>query len=158
MILYHGTNTDFETIDLSKSMPNKDFGRAFYLTDLKPQAEQMAATKVLLSGGISQVLTYQFDEELLSSTSLNVKIFKEYSKEWAEFIFANRDLDPMDFQHPYDIVYGPIADDRVGVQIRKFRDRYITIDELITALRYMKGITFQYAFCTNKAIDKLIRL
>ena len=26
MILYHGTNINFETIDLTKSKPNKDFG------------------------------------------------------------------------------------------------------------------------------------
>ena len=27
MILYHGSNVDIETIDLSKSKPYKDFGR-----------------------------------------------------------------------------------------------------------------------------------
>ena len=26
MILYHGTNADFDEIDLRKSKPNKDFG------------------------------------------------------------------------------------------------------------------------------------
>jgi len=30
MILYHGSNIAIETIDLSKSKPNKDFGKAFY--------------------------------------------------------------------------------------------------------------------------------
>ena len=32
MILYHGTNVDFDRIDLLKSKPNKDFGRGFYLS------------------------------------------------------------------------------------------------------------------------------
>ena len=27
MILYHGTNADFDEIDLPKSKPNKDFGQ-----------------------------------------------------------------------------------------------------------------------------------
>lgn len=27
MILYHGTNVAFDSIDLSKSKPNKDFGQ-----------------------------------------------------------------------------------------------------------------------------------
>ena len=31
MRLYHSSNTDFEVIDLSRSKPNKDFGRAFYI-------------------------------------------------------------------------------------------------------------------------------
>ena len=33
MILYHGTNTEFDVIDLSKSKPNKDFGQGFYLSE-----------------------------------------------------------------------------------------------------------------------------
>ncbi len=32
MKLYHGTNTDFGEILLSRCRPNKDFGRGFYLT------------------------------------------------------------------------------------------------------------------------------
>jgi hypothetical protein len=31
MILFHGTNTDIETIDLSRSLNYKDFGKGFYL-------------------------------------------------------------------------------------------------------------------------------
>lgn len=38
MILYHGTNASFEAIDLSRSRPNKDFGRGFYLSADKEQA------------------------------------------------------------------------------------------------------------------------
>ena len=33
MILYHGTNQDFETVDLSKCKRGKDFGCGFYLSD-----------------------------------------------------------------------------------------------------------------------------
>ena len=32
MILYHGTNVDFQQIDIRKSNPYKDFGQGFYLT------------------------------------------------------------------------------------------------------------------------------
>lgn len=35
MILYHGSNMEIERIDLSKSRPNKDFGKGFYLTEDK---------------------------------------------------------------------------------------------------------------------------
>ncbi|MBQ7462142.1 MAG: DUF3990 domain-containing protein [Bacteroidaceae bacterium] len=31
MKLYHGSTIDIQRIDLAKSKPNKDFGRAFYL-------------------------------------------------------------------------------------------------------------------------------
>ena len=45
MILYHGTNVDFDVIDIEKSNPYKDFGKGFYLTDIKEQAERMAQRK-----------------------------------------------------------------------------------------------------------------
>ena len=48
--------------------------------------------------------------------------------------------------HDYDIVYGPIADDRVGLQLRKFKDEIITLEDLANNLKYIKGISFQYAF------------
>ena len=41
MILYHGTNKAFDTIDLTKSKPNKDFGQGFYLSREYSQAMEM---------------------------------------------------------------------------------------------------------------------
>lgn len=46
MKLYHGTNKDFDKIDLLKSKPNKDFGRGFYLSANYEQALTMAQVKV----------------------------------------------------------------------------------------------------------------
>lgn len=46
MKLYHGTNRDFESIDLKKSKPNKDFGRGFYLSDNYEQAMSMAKSRL----------------------------------------------------------------------------------------------------------------
>ena len=45
MRLYHGTNTDFSEIDLAKSFPLKDFGKGFYLTAIREQAERMTKRK-----------------------------------------------------------------------------------------------------------------
>ena len=46
MKLYHGTNQTFDSIDLKKSKPNKDFGRGFYLSAEYEQAINMAKIKV----------------------------------------------------------------------------------------------------------------
>ena len=40
MILYHGTNAEFDIIDLAKSNRFKDFGQGFYLTDIRQQAAE----------------------------------------------------------------------------------------------------------------------
>ena len=42
MILFHGTNIDFDRIDFSKSKRYKDFGKGFYLTDIRLQTEELA--------------------------------------------------------------------------------------------------------------------
>lgn len=41
MLLYHGGNTDIAGIDLAMCRPYKDFGRGFYLTIMRDQAEKM---------------------------------------------------------------------------------------------------------------------
>lgn len=42
MRLYHGSTIDIAKVDLALSKPNKDFGRAFYLSDDRQQALEMA--------------------------------------------------------------------------------------------------------------------
>ena len=45
MILYHGSTVEISTIDVSKSRPNKDFGKGFYLSANRQQALRMADEK-----------------------------------------------------------------------------------------------------------------
>ena len=157
MILYHGSNIKIDVIDLTKSKRYKDFGQAFYLSAEVEQARKMAIAKVVQFGGEESVTSFNFNESCLSSNELQIKCFTEYSREWAEFVFNNRD-ENQDFSHEYDIVYGPIADDYIGLQIRDFKRNNITFEQFLANIRYHKGITFQYAFCTQKAIEQLVRL
>ena len=115
MILYHGSNVEIHSIDINKSMRGKDFGKGFYLSEDEKQAEAMAVFKSLQTDSTPIVNSFDFDERILSGNSLKVKIFKGYSLEWAEFIFKNRSNGSDTPIHDYDIVYGPIADDKVGV-------------------------------------------
>lgn len=158
MILYHGTNTEIAQIDLMRCKPFKDFGRAFYLSEVRHQAEEVAVSRTSFFGGNPMVHEFEFDETLLDSGKLKVKRFDGYTREWADFIFMNRNASTPEVAHDYDIVYGPIANDRVGVQIRRFQDKAIDIDQFVAALKYMRGITFQYAFCTDRAIQTLRKL
>ena len=73
MRLFHGTNIDFKEIDFQKCKPNKDFGKGFYLTDIKQQALDMAVRCTKFSScGSPIVQEYEFDESLLSSKELKV--------------------------------------------------------------------------------------
>jgi hypothetical protein len=157
MILYHGTNVDFETIDLSKSKPNKDFGQGFYLSADYNQAMDMAKTKVeQLETGTPIVLAFEVDEQQMAK--LKIQRYSEYSEDWAKFILLNRRNSTHKPVHDYDIVIGPIANDRVGVQLWKYETQSIDLPTLVRNLQHMKGITFQYFFGTEQAIKLLRRL
>ena len=157
MILYHGTNQDFNEIDLTKSKPNKDFGQGFYLSREYSQAMDMAKTKVeQLETGVPVVQTYEVDETAMAR--LRVLRFDDYSEEWAKFILLNRNNSTSIPAHDNDIVIGPIANDRVGVQLWKYETQAIDLPTLVHNLRNMKGITFQYYFGTERAIQILKRV
>ncbi len=156
--LYHGSNIEIDKIDLKKGRLGKDFGQGFYLSENKSQALKMAQTAVdREETGYPTVTTYLFDESLLHThDALNVKIFEGYSKEWAQFVFLNRANKTESQAHDFDVVYGPIANDKVGVQIRRFMMKYIDIDQLVKELEFIHP-TYQYFFGTERAISYLTK-
>lgn len=156
MKLYHGTNVNFDVIDLTKSNKYKDFGQGFYLTDIRSQAEELAAKKSRLFGGYPIIQEYEFDESLLSGAELKVLKFDKPSTEWAEFIFKNRNRDN-DFTHDYDIVIGPIANDGVAYLLGRYEEGTLTIEELSDKLDFKK-LNSQYFFGTDKSLKYLKRL
>ena len=159
MKLFHGSNTKVIVPDLSISKPFKDFGKGFYLSDNYEQAYDMATQKVKQTlKGEPIVSEFQFDESLMHSDELSIKIFSDYTEEWAHFVLDNRNKDFPQPIHQYDIVYGPIADDGVTFQLRRYQGGVISLARLVEELKYAKGITFQYYFGSERALQKLTAL
>lgn len=155
MILYHGSNTKIEKIDLSKCRPYKDFGKGFYLTEIREQAEKMASRTAHIYEGEPIVTEFEFDESALSK--LSVKQFDGPNEEWALFVLANRSKEHEQPTHSYDIVIGPVADDDIAQLFRNFNDGFINITMLVKGLKYKK-VSSQYFFHTEAAIKYLRRL
>lgn len=156
MILYHGTNIDFDSIDLEKGNAHRDFGRGFYLTDILQQAQKMAVRRCeQTEKGMPVVQAYQFDEHLLYDGDLKVKTFSRPTEEWAMFVYNNRTKRV--FKHDYDIVVGPVADDGVAYQLNLFKQKLISITQLVSELEY-KRLNSQYYFGTSRAVETLIRI
>lgn len=156
MILYHGSNVLIEAINLEKSKKAKDFGQGFYLSKEKDQAQKMAELTTFRQGkGVPTVTAFEVNDSIFDDDSLKVKIFEHYSEEWAEFVLLNRKNISSQQAHPYDVVVGPIADDVVGVQIRRFTLGYINSHQLMEELSYIKGPTMQYFFGTERAVERL---
>lgn len=158
MILYHGSNVDIESIDLSRSSVGKDFGCGFYLTTSREQAERMGRRRARLYGGEMVVSTFEFDEKAAREAGLNIKDFLSYSKEWADFVLANRKNDTRTQIHDFDIVHGPIANDDVGFQIRRLLAGMITIETFLNELKFKEGVTYQYFFATERSVQFLKKL
>lgn len=157
--LYHGSNMKVEVPDLVHSKPFKDFGRGFYLSADKQQAWDMAFQKVSQTKeGKAEVTEFLFDEAVMSSGELKVLSYPDYCEEWALFVLANRNKNNEQPIHDYDIVYGPIADDGVTFQLRRYEGGVISLPRLVEELKYAKGITFQYFFGTERALQQLKRL
>jgi len=154
MKLYHGTNADIETIDLTKGLRYKDFGKGFYLTPNRETACRMAQKRARLFGGTATLITYELDDSALQS-DLKVKVFPEKaSVEWLLFVDANRDRKNQQPVHDYDIVVGPIADDGVVLQLTNYREGIYSPEEAARLLqdRYLDQ---QYYLGTERALNYL---
>jgi len=151
MILYHGSNTAIETIDFDKCKPYKDFGRGFYLTEIKEQAVLMARRTASIYGGEAVVTVFEFNETAaLDDPKLSVKRFDEPDEEWALFVMNNRSRTQEHPFHEYDIVIGPVADDTIATLFRNFDDGIIDLPTLVNGLKYKK-VSSQYFFHSHKA-------
>lgn len=161
IFLYHGSNTIIEEIDLQKTRPYKDFGRGFYLTSMKEQAEKMAQRVSRIYGGEPYVMEYIFHEEKLKELELNARIFERPSREWALFVINNRNRDYQDISNSecnhdekYDLVIGPVADDDLALLFRQFSGGLISVEVLTEAMKFKK-LTNQYSFHTERALELL---
>lgn len=162
MLLYHGSNTDIKEIDLSMCRPYKDFGRGFYLTVMKEQAEKMANRVARIYGGTSVVNVFEIDDSVFQTSGLNIKDFgTKTSEEWARFVRNNRDKSFSDFSdlecnfdNKYDIVIGPIANDDMALLFRQYENGMITFENMLNGMIY-KETTNQYSFHTQEAVNLL---
>lgn len=154
MKLYHGSNMVIDRIDLEKCRPYKDFGKGFYLTDIRLQAERMAARTTRMFKGEPTLSVFDFDLESAVTQGLKIKIFHSPDEEWARFVMANRDKGVVQPTHDYDIVIGPVADDTIARILRMYTENLINRHQLVDELSFSK-VTSQYFFHTEKAIKML---
>ncbi len=162
MILYHGSNVDVKVIELAMCRPYKDFGRGFYLTVLKEQADKMAKRVARLYGGSPIINTFELSDDFKSTVGLRVLDFgSETSEKWARFVMNNRNRNYRNFADPecnldnkYDVVIGPIADDAMAVLFRQYENGILSFENMVSGMIY-KETTNQYSFHTEKAISLL---
>lgn len=151
MKIYHGSLEVVEHPIILKPNRKLDYGDGFYTTTLEKQAKEWVERRMLEKHSTcGHINVYEFDDKMLPE--LNCLIFPEPNEEWAEFVMANRTK--YNFTHDYDIVYGPVANDRVYLQFGLYEAGAISVDTLIRELKTYKLID-QYLFHTDKALTAL---
>lgn len=116
--LYHGSIEVIDSPLVNVGRGNLDFGKGFYLTDIKEQAETWASVKSryhLDSAGIINCYSFDFDRAV---EECRYKCFQHYDREWLRFIIACRNGERV--WSEFDMIEGGVANDRVIDTIEAF--------------------------------------
>lgn len=151
MIVYHGSSEVVRQPDILHSCRALDFGKGFYVTSVRGQAERWARRKASLVGGRAIVNQYQMDDDM---TGLRVKRFPDDLAEWIDFVCNCRDGKP-DYQD-YDLIIGKVANDKVFRVVDMYHSGIWDKERALKEIRAYPNYD-QLAFITQRAIDKLLR-
>lgn len=157
MILYHGSVVAVENPEIVKREIGRDFGFAFYTTDIKEQAVRWARRKAILEKRKYQkkafpVVSCYIWDEAASKEELKMREFGRADMEWLDMVVKCRSQ--IQYRHDYDIVVGKIANDNVGETISYVLQGIMRKEDAIKRLRFEK-INNQIAFCTDKSLEYL---
>ena len=153
MRVFHGSDTTVSVVDLRKCKPNKDFGRGFYVTKLRSQAEDMAKRVTKYNKRTPVITEYEFDEYAYEDEDLKVLRFDDYNEEWLDFVVLNRNADKRRQAHDYDIVEGPVANDRISRNVSKYLRGKISKKDFLEMLKHSEN--HQICFCTVNSLQML---
>ncbi len=131
MIVYHGSNQQIKQPTTKFSKKYLDFGKGFYLTTYKNQAEKWALRKASRSGGIATINVYELPDFFDLYKTCH---FETENEAWLDFVCASR-KGALDYEQ-YDLVIGRVADDDVFKTIDMYFNELWTKEKVLEELRY----------------------
>ena len=134
MKLYHGSHIEVKNPKIITSSRVGDFGRGFYTTSNLEQARRWAQIRAIQENQPSGVVTvFDVPDHLFGHPELQIKSFENANAVWLDFVLANRK--DVDFDHEFDLVCGPVADDRVYVCLNMLEDGLADRETVIKKLK-----------------------
>lgn len=150
MIVYHGSNMIVDHPDVRHSFRDLDFGRGFYVTTVREQAERWAKRKALFAKGSEPVLNeYEMSSDV---GGLLVRNFGNDLDAWIDFVCQCRDGNQE--YRKYDII-GKVANDKVFRVVDLYYSGIWDKERALKEIRVYPGYD-QIAFITQKAIDQAL--
>lgn len=151
MSLYHGSIEVVELPEIRQPNRTLDYGSGFYTTTDYNQAEQWAKRRINEKHRIAYVNIYDADVETIRNG--NTLWFDSPTEEWVDFVYSNRNNSF--FEHSYDYVYGPVANDRVYAQFALYEAGLINKQTLIRELKTYTLVD-QLLFHTPASLKSLV--
>lgn len=152
MNLYHGSTFHVRTPNVTRGRDSVDFGQGFYTTLNAEQAHRWALNKQQSFGNDSSAIVsvYEVNDNILEEEQYNIKLFNGPDEEWLTFVVNCR----RGVRHDFDIVYGPVANDRVYATITLFESGVLTAEATIAQLR-VSEVFNQISFHTERVVREL---
>lgn len=156
MIVYHGSAEVVRQPDILHSYRALDFGKGFYVTTVRQQAERWARRKAALvgtarAGSRPIVNRYLMGDDM---KDLRVRRFSDDLAEWIEFVCDCRDGKPG--YQDYDLIIGKVANDKVFRVVDMYHSGIWDKERALKEIRAYPNYD-QLAFITQRAIDQLLR-
>ncbi len=151
MIVYHGSTEIVRNPDINHSYRQLDFGKGFYVTTVRKQAERWAKRKADVLGKDKAILNiYQMSESLVG---MRTKGFDDDLIEWIDFVCHCRD-GKRDYLQ-FDLIFGKVANDKVFRVVDMYHSGIWDKERALREIRVYPSYD-QVAFITQKAIDGLL--
>ena len=152
MRLYHGSVVEVRKPSLRYARKKTDFGRGFYTTTQKEQAEHWTTIKIDRAKDAKRkvVSVYEFDEAILVVPDIKIREFKGADEAWLDFVVNSR----KGVQHDYDLVFGPVANDKVFTVVNLYESGVLDAPAAIAELKAYKTYN-QLSFHTKRVLDAL---
>ena len=151
MIVYHGSSEIVKQPDVLHSYRALDFGKGYYVTSVREQAERWARRKADLTGGKAIVNQYRMSD---NTSGLLVKTIPDDLIEWIDFVCDCRD-DKTTYQQ-YDLIIGKVANDRVFRVVDMYHSGIWDRERALKEIRAYPDYD-QIAFVSQKAVDQLLK-
>jgi len=152
MKVYHGSLNQVKKPNVKRGRPGTDFGEGFYTTTNFEQARRWAINKQKRTGRKYKAIvnTYDIADNILDIDKFIVKKFDSPDREWLSFVVNCRNSIP----HDYNIVFGPVANDKIYLTINMFESGILTAEETIARLKVDEYFN-QISFHTKEVIREL---
>lgn len=151
MRLYHGSNVEVKSPNLRRGRQKTDFGKGFYTTTQKEQAEHWTSIKLdRAKTGKKIVSVYEIDDVIFADSSLQIREFDGPDEAWLNFVVNSR----KGVKHDFDLVFGPVANDKVFTVVNLYESGVLDAPAAIAQLKAYKTYN-QISFHTPKVIKAL---